>query len=127
ERHAGRRRDLLGHDRGDVRSIMTNTIPSKERHMKRSWRRTLLGVATGVALTFSAATAHAVCGDLNGNGAVTVADCTLLFDVIAGPPDPAGLCGGAGAAACGDLNADGTINIADGIICLNAVAGNETT
>ena len=89
-----------------------------------NWRRILTGAAA--MLLGSVLHAHAVCGDLNNNGSITVADCTLLFDVIAGPPDPAGLCGGAGAAACGDLNADGAINIADGIICLNAVAGNET-
>jgi hypothetical protein len=106
---------------------MTNTIQRKERHMNGSWRGTFLGAVAGLALTFSAVTAHAVCGDMNNNGSVTIADCSLIFDVAAGPPDPAGLCGGAGALACGDLNADGSVNIADAIICMNAIAGNETT
>jgi hypothetical protein len=106
---------------------MTNTIQRKERHMNGSWRRTFLGAVAGLALTFSAVTAHAVCGDLNNNGSVTIADCSLIFDVAAGAPDPAGLCGGPGPLACGDLNADGSVNIADAIICMNAIAGNETT
>jgi hypothetical protein len=99
----------------------------KEKMMKGSWRKTILGLAAGIAVAGAGSRVEAaVCGDLNGNGTLTIADCTILFDVIAGPPDPAGLCGGQGAAQCGDLNADGSINIADGIICLNAVAGNET-
>jgi hypothetical protein len=106
---------------------MKNTTQREEKHMNGSWRRTFLGAVGGLALTFAAHTAHAaVCGDLNNNGSVTIADCTLLFDIAAGPPDPP-VCGGLGALNCGDLNADGSVNIADAIICMNAVAGNETT
>jgi len=94
--------------------------------MRSMWKGTVVGVVALLALASSALVAHAVCGDRNGNGSLTIADCVQLFDVIAGPPDPSPLCGGAGALQCGDLNADGTIGIADGVICLNAVAGNET-
>lgn len=75
---------------------------------------------------YASAVAAATCGDLNGNGSLTIADCVVLVDGVAGPPDPPSLCGGAGPAQCGDLNADGTVNVADVVICLNAVAGNET-
>jgi hypothetical protein len=95
--------------------------------MNGTWNKRLAGAVAALALVAAwTGSASAVCGDLNNNGAVTSADCNLIFDVAGGPPDPAGLCGGAGALVCGDLNADGVINVADGVICNNAVAGNET-
>ena len=64
--------------------------------------------------------------DLNGNRSLSIADCVLLVDVVAGPPDPLGLCGGSRASQCGDLDANGALEVADVVLCLNAVAGNET-
>ena len=92
--------------------------------MKSKWTKALLGVAAATLVVGAAASAQAACGDLNNNGSVTAADCNLIFDVAAGPPDPAGLCGGAGAVSCGDLNGDGKVNAADGVICNNFVVGN---
>ncbi len=92
--------------------------------MKSKWKKALVGVAAATLVGGIAASAQAVCGDLNNNGSVTSADCNIIFDVAAGPPDPAGLCGGAGALACGDLNGDGRVNTADGVICNNFVVGN---
>lgn len=93
--------------------------------MKSMWKKTFLGLAASALVAGSAARALAVCGDLNNSGSITAADCNIIFDVAAGPPDPSGLCGGAGALACGDLNNDGRVNSADGVICNNFVLGNQ--
>ena len=78
-----------------------------------------LGVSAG------SARADALCGDLNDSGTLTTADCDLLADIVAGPPDRAAPCAGAatGALQCGDLNADGAITTADVVICFETVAG----
>jgi hypothetical protein len=88
------------------------------------------GIIAGAAAAMLAAWAPAVhaapCGDLNGDGGLSVADCTQLLDVAVGPPDPANLCGGSGALQCGDLNGDGAVNTADVSACLLTVSGGET-
>jgi hypothetical protein len=58
-----------------------------------------------------------LCGDLNASGTVTSADTVLLFRAVLENPDPAPLCGGAGALNCGDVapvnNPNGVISTAD--------------
>jgi hypothetical protein len=86
-------------------------------------------VAAGIlALSVSlggVAHADALCGDLDGSGALTRADCEALADLIGGPPDAPAPCAGAAAGAiqCADLDADGRVTVADSVLCLEAVAG----
>jgi hypothetical protein len=98
--------------------------------MRNRWTRMICGLA-GLALVAGASpAAAAVCGDLNnsdGGTPRTVADATILLQVVSGThPNPASLCGGLGALQCGDLNASGSLTVADVVILLNAIAGNPT-
>jgi hypothetical protein len=81
----------------------------------------LLVVLAGVRM----ANADAVCGDLDGDGALTRADCTLLLDATLGPPDRPNLCRGAasGARQCGDLNDDDAVDTADAVVCALVIGG----
>jgi hypothetical protein len=101
-----------------VRTTMTNL-----RYSMLAGLATLALVA-GLA---GRARADAVCGDLDGNGALTRADCDLILDVVAGPPDAPGVCRGAaaGATQCGDLNADGGVDGTDAVLCRQVVGGGE--
>ena len=85
-----------------------------------SWR---IAAWLAAAVLVPAAVARAAaCGDVSGNGAVTIADAVQLLQTVAGAP--VGTCGGAGVLACGDLNGDGVVGIADVVILLNVLAGN---
>ncbi len=70
--------------------------------------------------------ASAVCGDLNGDSRLTIADAVILLHAAAFPPGAPTLCAGGGALACGDMNHDGTVSVADVVILLNFLVGNPT-
>jgi hypothetical protein len=91
-------------------------------------RKPLLAALAALGMTIAGvgpARADAVCGDLNGTGSLTAADCTRLFEVLAGATPASPPCDGAasGILECGDLNGDGAVNVADGVVCVGAVAG----
>jgi hypothetical protein len=94
--------------------------------MRHLTKGILAGAAAAMLAAWTPAARAATCGDLNGDGGLSVADCTQILDVAVGPPDPANLCGGSGALQCGDLNGDGAINTADVSACLLTVSGGET-
>ncbi len=95
--------------------------------MRHFTKGLIAGAAAAILAAWTPAAWAATCGDLNNDGGLSVADCTLILDVAVGPPDPASLCGGLGAAQCGDLaGGDGIINTADVSACLLTVSGGET-
>ena len=68
----------------------------------------------------------AVCGDLNGNGTVDVADALILSNIAAGGAPPANVCGGSGLTQCADVFKDNAINNADLAALVDTIAGLET-
>ncbi len=95
--------------------------------LKRLWKGLAAGVLAAASVAASGAIASAAtCGDLNNSGSRNVADVVLLFRAVLENPDPAPLCGGAGALDCGDMNDDGAITVNDVVILFSSVLGNET-
>src|SRR4029077_4817587 len=109
---------------------MTTHDLEKEIAMRTTrirWKAALAGAAALLALGGAARDARAVsCGDLNGDGKLTIADAVRLQRAIVSP-NPAD-CGGAGSAACGNVNVpDGAvIGVADVVALQNTLAGRPT-
>src|SRR5262249_14948780 len=80
-----------------------------------------LCVATAVWSTGARAS---MCGDLNGDGRLTIADAVRLLKATIAP-NPAD-CGSLGSAQCGDVDrVDGvTLGLGDVLLLLNHLAGN---
>ena len=72
----------------------------------------------GVAITGETA---GLKGDVNGDGAVNVADIAAVIDVMAGTPLPSGEAGGGSA----DVNGDGKVDVADIATIISIMAGEE--
>jgi len=60
----------------------------------------------------------AICGDVNGDGEVTISDVTYLINYIykGGPPP---LCAPEPYLACGDVNSDGHVSVSDVVYLIN--------
>jgi hypothetical protein len=87
-------------------------------------RRTILGLllVLGYLVTGGPSRALAVCGDLNCDGHLTIADCVRLQRAIL-VPNPADCCG-LGSASCGDLNPSSPgLELSDVVACLNFLGG----
>lgn len=90
--------------------------------MKHTMTTTLATLALCGLLAALPSTARAVvCSDLNGDGALTTADCQQLLDTAVGLRDQSALCGGQ--PSCADLNTDGRITPADAALCLGQTTG----
>ncbi len=86
-------------------------------------KRRLGGVAVA-ALLLAPAAAHALCGDLNGNGTLTATDALVCLRGVVETIDLAGTCAPApgcaqGDPACGDVNGNGTVTATDCLLILN--------
>ena len=107
-----------------------STIAKKEKVMRikgLKWKGALVAIAGLAAVAGSTPSASAaLCGDLNNDGKLTVADAVKLQRAIF-TPNPAD-CGGAGSGACGDTNpSDGDVlGVGDVVALLANLAGNPT-
>src|SRR5262249_41181551 len=89
-------------------------------------QRLAIGVVLVAMLACTSAGAAAMCGDLNADGRLTVADAVRLLRATIVPN--AADCGGAGSAQCGDVNRpDGTVvGLGDVVLLLAHLAGQPT-
>ena len=60
-------------------------------------------------------------GDVNGDGAVDVADIAAIIDVMAGNPNPSPLTPNSSA----DVNGDGAVDVADIAAVISIMAGEQ--
>jgi hypothetical protein len=94
----------------------------EDRAMNHTLMMTLRTVTLAGAIALGALRGDAaVCGDVNGDGALTSGDCQQLLDATAGLGAQAALCGGA--LACADLNTDTRVTAADAALCLGQATG----
>lgn len=100
--------------------------------MKTLRRQIVTAALTALAVLGTAPAARALCGDLNNDGSVTVADAIIMAQctALAPAPCPAVTCTG-GLAACGDMFGDGDTTSSGGRTAdldalVNSIAGIET-
>jgi hypothetical protein len=81
-----------------------------------------IGVAS---MTHDAHARGAICGDVNGDGVVSVTDAVQVQRFAAGldPEKVAGACNSLGANQCGDVDQSGSITVTDAVLVQNAAAG----
>ena len=92
--------------------------------MKLSTYSAIAAISVGMIAGAPAISSAASCGDVNGNGSVTVADVVKLFQDALSSADPAD-CDGAGTLQCGDINESGTITVSDVVAAFSLVLGEE--
>ena len=92
--------------------------------MKLSTYSAIAAISVGMIAGAPAISSAASCGDVNGNGSVTVADVVKLFQDALSSADPAD-CDGAGTLQCGDINESGTITVSDVVAAFSLALGEE--